>query len=362
MKIAHILPRYRHCNWQVDPNTTYESFDYLVWHESMQEKYGARHQILPFFYDLVMIDRGKKALNEELLQFISKERPDFVLFNVGEFELTKDTIRKITGSGAVTLYWCSDDSWRFDSVSKKMAPYFSWVASHPLSVIEKYKAMGCRTIFVHEGVRESLYRPVGESEKNIDVSFVGTLNPERAKTVAALRKAGLSVLVRGKGWPGGEVPLSEMVALTARSKISLILNPPSFYFGLKPLVRLLFKRPEFGSSWRRLRIEPDFWNFGDNLREWFSKLKRQVKARHFETLACRTLGMTLYAEDLEKYYEIGKEIIVYKDMPDLIEKIRYYLANPMEAERVARAGYERTIRDHAVAKRLEQIFNTIGIN
>lgn len=360
MKILMVAPCYRHGNWQWPPNTTEHSFEYQVTFKELTEFKRGALTIVPFWFDVAMMERGKDAMNKELLETVARERPDFAIFYVGGHEIKKETARKITESGVITLRWCADDSFHFDSVSKKYAPYYSWIVTDHSNCIPKYEALGCHPIHMHESIQPRLYQPVSADQKNIDVSFVGTFNPERGKIIAALWKAGISVFVRGKGWEGGEVGLTEWIDITRRSKIALILNPSPFSVGVKPIVRLFFKRPELGPSMGR--IEPDFWNFFSNVREWLQKRNRQVKFRHFETLACRTLGMTLYALDLEKFYELGKEIVVYKNTADLIEKIRYYLVHDAEREAIAAAGYERTMREHTLAKCLERIFKTIGLD
>ncbi len=359
MKILMIATLYEHYQWRRPPNTTEYSYEYKGIFRSLKEFKGGALTVVPFWFDVAMIERGKDAMNKELLEVVEKEKPDLVLSYVGGHELTKETIKKITAR-AKTFYWTTDDSWRFDSVSKKYAPYYSWVETNRANLIQKYKALGCHPVLMHEGVQPDLHHPIPPNEKNIDVSFSGSFNVERGKTIAALRKAGITVFVRGKGWEEGDMSFDEWIDLTQHSKITLILNPPAFSVGLKSIARLFFKRPELGPHMGRMEL--DVLNFFSNVREWFQKLNLQVKGRHFQTLACRTLGMTLYADGMEQFYELGKEVVIYKDMNDLIEKIRYYLAHDEEREAIAAAGYERTMRDHTMAKRLEQIFKTTGLN
>ena len=45
----------------------------------------------------------------------------------------------------------------------------------------------------------------------------------------------------------------------------------------------------------------------------------------------------------------------------MIDKIKYYLEHNEEREAIARAGYERTLREHTYEKRFNEIFKTIGL-
>ncbi|MDE1971514.1 MAG: glycosyltransferase family 1 protein, partial [Patescibacteria group bacterium] len=50
-----------------------------------------------------------------------------------------------------------------------------------------------------------------------------------------------------------------------------------------------------------------------------------------------------------------------KDVPDLIEKARYYLTHESERARIARAGYERTLREHTYEKRFQELFRAMKL-
>jgi len=45
----------------------------------------------------------------------------------------------------------------------------------------------------------------------------------------------------------------------------------------------------------------------------------------------------------------------------MIDKIKYYLEHNEERKAVAKAGYERTFRDHTYEKRFNEIFKIIGL-
>ena len=71
--------------------------------------------------------------------------------------------------------------------------------------------------------------------------------------------------------------------------------------------------------------------------------------------------LTGKADDLENYYQFGKEIVCFEDIHDLIDKIRYYLAHEEERAAIARAGYERTLREHTYTHRFEAIFKEMNL-
>jgi len=67
------------------------------------------------------------------------------------------------------------------------------------------------------------------------------------------------------------------------------------------------------------------------------------------------------ADNLLDYYEDGKEIVVYKDMKDLIAKVGYYKDHPNERNRISLAGYKRTLREHTYEQRLRKVFKVMGL-
>ena len=93
-----------------------------------------------------------------------------------------------------------------------------------------------------------------------------------------------------------------------------------------------------------------------------TKYFEQIKGRNFEVPGCGGFLLTGNVEDLESYYEIGKEVVCFENSKDLVDKVGYYLAHDTERAQIARLGYERTLRDHTYACRFEQIFARIGLD
>ena len=359
MKVLFALYRYDYDRaWQRTKRENGSAYE--QWYVPLERMFKERgHALVPFWIDEAVVRCGYGKATGPLEAALLKENPDvFILCGGEEHFDTAYFARVRRGSHAVWLYWCGDDSWRFDSVSYRLAPYFSAVATGYSGAVPKYRALGVPiAINSHFGVDVARCKKTGEA-KNIDVSFVGTWNPQRGKIVDALRGAGITVEAYGKGWSSGGLSHDDMVSVFSRSKISLSLNQKSFYVSPRSVARLFFCRASLGESgWR---IKPDFLNFFANLREWWQKNILFVKGRHFEIPACGTMQISEDGDVLTKCYEPEKEIIIYSGMDDLIRKLKYYLAHDDERETIAQAGYERTMREHTFEKNMEDIFAKIS--
>ena len=354
-KILYIAIKYHDGN----PKLGY-SFEHSNFYDSLENMAALGYKTVYFPIDEVMNRLGRAGMNNFLLATADKEKPDLCFFSLIADEIKKETISSLTNGGHPTLSWFGDDYWRFDSFTRFYAPLFSWVVTTDPHAREKYFKIGySNAIYLPSAANPHIFRPVS-SDKSIDVSFVGSWNKERGKIIKAVQSSGVDVVVRGSGWPAGRASPEELVEIISKSKISLSLNPSSSNVTFRSLARLFFKRVSYERSWHSIR--PDFWNFLSNLREWRQKSIPTLKAKTFEVPACRTLTITKPVHKLETCYELGQEIVTYRDTPDLIEKIKYYLEHDQERELISQAGYLRTLKDHTYENRFNYIFEKIGLS
>lgn len=82
-------------------------------------------------------------------------------------------------------------------------------------------------------------------------------------------------------------------------------------------------------------------------------LAETANMRIFEATKAGALLITENSPNLKDYFEIGCEIITYNDFDELTDKINYFSQerNSTERDAIARAGHERTIRDHSIEMR-----------
>jgi glycosyltransferase involved in cell wall biosynthesis len=76
--------------------------------------------------------------------------------------------------------------------------------------------------------------------------------------------------------------------------------------------------------------------------------------RLFELPANGVMQISDGGEYLNQFFQAGEEIVGYKNVDDLIDKIRYYLDHDEERQAIVLAGYRRVLRDYRIGKLLLQ--------
>lgn len=84
-----------------------------------------------------------------------------------------------------------------------------------------------------------------------------------------------------------------------------------------------------------------------------------INFRTFEATGAGAMLMTNYTPNLEKLFEIGKDVIVYESPDDLISKIDYYLNHSNEREAIADSGRSRSMNHHTYDVRSQRLIDLI---
>jgi spore maturation protein CgeB len=89
---------------------------------------------------------------------------------------------------------------------------------------------------------------------------------------------------------------------------------------------------------------------------------RHLHLREFEAPMSGALYCTGYMDELAEFFEPDKEVIVYRNEQELLDKVRYYLAHGAEAENIRKAGHARALRDHTYQRRFQALFAEMGLS
>ena len=227
------------------------------------------------------------------------------------------------------VYWMFDDETLFDTFTKYYAQLADLVVTTDYYATFKYAQMGIDSICFFTSHDINRYKPLN-LERSIDVSMVGRMDKDsRKELLEYLSDNGIRVETYGLGTKRGFIDFDEMIRVLNSSKININTT------GI--LTDLLTE------------LEPAVHRISQN------------KGRIAEIALTKSFVLSEYAPGIEKIFELGKEIEVFHDKEELLQKVKYYLAHEDEREEVAQKGYERALRDYdndiALPRVVRDIYN-----
>lgn len=316
-----------------DPKREY-SFEYFNFYEVLKQM---GHEVELFDYATEIQVSDKDAMNQKLLGRVQAWQPTVTLFSLytDQFDpLVVEQLRTYTK----TLCFFHDDTWRVE-YSRFWAKYFDFFTTPDVYGEMKYREIGLpNAIYFPFGANENISRKL-DTQKKYDVSFVGGWHPYREWLISRIKNAGINVEVFGYRWPNGEIDQEGMIKVFNESRINLNLSNSAPWDA-----RYLLSSPR--ALLNRVRSKKNI---------------EQMKARIFEVSGCGAFQLSYYVEGLANCYNIDREIAVYTDADDLIEKIKFYLKHDALREDMAEAAYQRTIKEHTFAIRFQQVFKRMGL-
>lgn len=317
-----------------DPERGY-SYEYFNFYQSLKQM---GHEVELFDYMGELRALGKDGMNQKLLARAREWRPAVTLFSLYTDQFEPDVIERLR-EHTTTLCFLHDDTWRVE-YSRFWARHFDFFTTPDIYGEMKYRELGMNNaIHFPFGCNERIFAKL-DAPKKYDVSFVGAWHPYREWLIKRLEKSGVQVEVMGYRWPKGEIDQDGMVRLFNESRINLNLSNSATWDA-----RYLLSSPR--ALVNRLRSPKNI---------------EQLKARIFEVNGCGSFQLSYYVEGLESYYQINREIGVYADPDDLVEKVHFYLAHEQLRESIAAAGFERTVGEHTFAKRFDNVFARMGLD
>lgn len=325
------------------------------------------------------IKANRSLLEKKLLNQVKEEhkkQPLDLFFSYFNSAFVRpDIIREIRQMGIITVNWYCNASYQFDLV-KDIAPAYDYCLVPEKYRLQDYKRAGANPIYCQEAANPKIYKPY-PLKQEFPVTFIGMKYGDRPHYISRLFDAGVPIRVWGKGWEKDPEEKPRIPSLASRiCKLATIE-------GWRRLIRKLKKfskhdrsedesltlppdicgppldDPSMIQMYSRSKISLGFSNVGDTHKT--ANPIKQIRLRDFEVPMSGAFYMVQHMEELEEFFQIGKEIVCYHNPSDLVEKVKYYLAHDTERKRIRRAGYQRAIRDHTWQKRLTDVFKTMGL-
>lgn len=297
---------WQHIQW-ISRITSCYKIDYL----NLYRKFG-RDDFLKYLDDYI------EENNINILLFLTTYWLEF------DIEMLKHLRKRV-----FIVYWMFDDETIFDTFTKYYGQLADLVVTGDYYSAMKYTQMGIDSIWYITPWDISKYR-VLDIEKSIDVSAVGRMDKDNRKELLEyLSKNGISVELYGDGTERGFIGFDEMIRVFNCSKININTT------GITTILLT--------------ELEPAVHKI------------RQNKGRIGEIALTKSFCLSEYAPGIEKIFELGKEIEVFHDKEELLQKAKYYLAHEDEREEIAKKGYERALKefdkDIVIPRVLRNIYN-----
>ncbi len=81
--------------------------------------------------------------------------------------------------------------------------------------------------------------------------------------------------------------------------------------------------------------------------------------RLYEATGIGTLLITDWKQNLHEIFELGTEVVSYRDADECAAEIDHYLKHEEERLKIARAGQERTLKEHTYLHRMRQLADIV---
>lgn len=89
------------------------------------------------------------------------------------------------------------------------------------------------------------------------------------------------------------------------------------------------------------------------------QMGKAVNQRVFDVPACGAFLLTDHQESIEGLFEVGKEVVSYKDREEIEDLARFYLRNNAARETIAEKGKERVLAEHTYRHRIRTMIGTL---
>lgn len=331
-------------------------------------KYGTR-QFKETFSDYLLT-----KFNEEH----NKKNFDFFLSYFQDKHIFPSVVDQIKKSGVPTANFSCNNTHQF-YLTKDIAAHYDFNLHSEKSAGEKFKEIGANPVWFQMAANPKYYHPI-KCEKEYDVSFVGGNYAKRSYYIWHLLNNDVKVDCFGPNWLVKKpMPLIRHGVREFRRNLDVIKTLFAFstetrnkysskitLYDFNKRLRNKYKKnlhyPISDDAMLKLysqsKISLGFLEVFEN-HDSSSIAKQHLHLREFEAPMCGALYFTNYCDELTEFYEPDKEVVVYRNEHELLDKVKYYLSHPGEAQVVRQAGYKKALYCHTYQRRFADLFDSI---
>jgi hypothetical protein len=285
-------------------------------------------------------------------------------------------ITELKRYGVPVCNFSCNNAHQFDLVERFASLYdFNLYAEKDAGV--KFRSVGANAVWWPMASNPKYFRPM-EVDRNVPASFVGGNYGVRARIALQALESGMDLHVYGPGWRwGASTPLRAEAKRwlylfravvssgpAIQSRWSSALAEQDIRRRLSSLHTAHLHEPvsddELIALYSRSCVSLGILDVHDG-HDASKRVIRHMHLREFEAPMCGALYLTGFTPELTEFFEPDREVLVYRDIDELIEQAQFYILHPGAGEKIRLAGLRRALADHTWHKRYEHLFSLIGI-
>ena len=299
-----------------------------------------------------------REINRSVIEAARAFRPEIVWGEKQEF-LRAETIEELRKLGARTIHFTPD-------------PYFSlyWKRTRLMDAAlgaydalvycksyerKAYEALGKPLVYMPLGYCDEVHRPLPSDDPRwrCAVGFLGGWEPRREHYLHAVVAAGIDLKIWGGYWNflrDGKWTLRRHIILKQLA-------------GGDPF--RIHRDAVLANAWQGGEVYADDYAralTGSSIGLGFLRkvCPDQHTTRTFEIPACGSMLLADRTDEHRAFFEEGKEAEFFASPGEMLEKLRFYIANDAARGRIANAGYERCLSGrYAYVHRLAAALETL---
>lgn len=274
-----------------------------------------------------------KRMNINLVNFSKSFSPDLIIVQKGEivFPETIRKIKKLMDTKIVVWHADSPFSTLISSSSNiiySLSEYDACFVFDPYYIPKMRKAGSKRVKYLPFASDPDIHRKIelSEEEKMIyggDICFIGNFIAKSKRTNILKALVDFDLKIWGNGWERAR---------------DIDLN------------KLFVGRPAYGEEMVKIY---NACKISINIHH--EQSVSGVNMRTFEAPACGCFLLSDEKPELANFYKIEEEIVCYKDITELREKLEYYLENSKQREEIAKKAQEKIRKNHTYTHRMAEL-------
>ena len=295
-KVLFVMARYDRCKPEWGPST------FTIYPQALSET-GLVEGVSGFYLDEMFSQSGPTGTNEMLLQWCAADSPDLVIFiptgwaNIDPSRIIVDEVVNKLGIKVAMIR--GDPAGEYGhQFNRSWFPFLSYMIFVDISVSFLGYSKNQKAIqgFICANNKDFYDRNMA---RDLDVSFAGSVGNwlKRADHLEFLRANGVEVFTGGGLEYDTKLSVEDYSKVINRSKISL--------------------------------------SFCRHRTEGFPMLKGRV----FDIMCCNTFLLEDDGTETRKFFDLGKDFVMYDTKEEMLEKVQYYLKHDRVRQKIAESGH-----------------------